>query len=75
MTQNIITSVGFLEKKYETVDHMIIERSKFVQKKYMTKQDRLSEMINWELCKGLKSNDTTEWYIQKNRIFPRKLDA
>ena len=37
----------------ETFNYMISERSKLTQKDYQTRQDWVSKMIPWELCKNL----------------------
>ena len=49
----------------ETVNHLIAECSKLVQKDYKTKHDWLGKVIHWELCKRLKFDHTNKWYMQK----------
>ena len=51
--------------KDETVNHIISKYSKFKLKKYKTEHDWVGRVINWELCKRLKFDHTTKWYIHK----------
>ena len=48
-----------------TINHIISERSKLVQKEFKTKHDRLGKMIHWKLCKRLKFYHNTKWYLHK----------
>ena len=41
------------------------ECNKLVQKKYKMKHDWVGKVIHWELCKELKLDHTTKWYIHK----------
>ena len=47
----------------ETIDYIICECSKFVQKNYKTKLDRIRKGIYLELCKKLKCDSTNKWYM------------
>ena len=47
----------------ETINYIFCESSKFAQKVYKTRHEWVEEMINWELCKKLKYDDTSEWYM------------
>ena len=49
----------------ETVNHVISDCSKLVQKKYKTKHDCMGKIIHWELCKQLKFDYNTKWYKHK----------
>ena len=42
---------------------MISECSKLAQQEY--KHDRVGKVIHWELCKILKFDHTTKWYMHK----------
>ena len=35
------------------------------QKEYKTRHDLVGKMINWELCKKFKFDNTTKWYMHK----------
>ena len=48
----------------ESINH-ISECNKSVQKEIETKHVWVWKMINWELCKELKFDHTTKWYMQK----------
>ena len=41
------------------------EHSKYIQKKYKTRYDWVEKVIHWELCKKLKFDYTTKWYMHK----------
>ncbi len=47
----------------ETINHIISECSKLVQKEYKTRHDWVSKVIHWELCKKLKFDHTNKWYM------------
>ena len=47
----------------ETINHIISECSKSVQKEYKTRQDWDRKVIYWEMCKKLKFDHTNKWYI------------
>ena len=49
----------------ETVKHLISKCSKLVQKKYKPRHDWVGKVIYWELCKRLKFDYTTKWYMHK----------
>ena len=49
----------------ETVNLIINECSKQAQKKYKTKHHWLGKVIHWELCKKLKFDYSTTWYMHK----------
>ena len=50
-------------KKNETLDYVISEYSK--QKKYKSEHDRVGKVIKWKLCKRLKFDHITKWYMHK----------
>ena len=58
----------------ETITHIVSKRSKPAQKEYNTRLDWVGKVIHWELCKKLKFDHTTKWYIQL-RIHPGEWDA
>ena len=47
----------------ETVNHIISECSKLVQKEYKTKHDWIGKVIHWEMCKKFKFDHTNKWYM------------
>ena len=47
----------------ETINHIISEWSKLVQKAYKTRQDWVGKVIHWELCKKLKFDHTNKQYM------------
>ena len=53
------------EDRDETVNHIISECSKLIQKKYKTTHDWVGKVIYWELCKRLKFDHITKWYMHK----------
>ena len=55
---------GWFGDKYESVDH-ITECCKLVQKEYKARHDWVKTMVNCELCKRLKFNNTNKWYLPK----------
>ena len=61
---NKIASVSYVMTD-ETINHIISKCRKLVQKKYKTKSDRVGKVIHWELCKRLKFDRTTKWYMLK----------
>ena len=52
------------EERGEMVNY-INKCSKLAQKKYKTKHDWVRKVIHKELCKRLKFNHTTKWYMHK----------
>ena len=50
----------------ETVNHIISGYKKLTSKEYKTTLVWVRNVILWELCKRLKVNHTTKWYIQKS---------
>ena len=53
-------------KGVESVKNIISEYSKLVQKELNTRYDRMGKVIHRELCKKLKFDHTTKWYIYKS---------
>ena len=47
----------------ETINHIQSECSKLGQKEYMMGHDWVCEVIRWELCKKLKFDHTSKWYM------------
>ena len=47
----------------KTINHIISECSKLAQKEYKTRQDRVSKVIHWEMCKKLKFDHTKKGYM------------
>ena len=45
---------------------MIMESSKLAQKECRNKHDSVGKLIHRELCKRMKFDHSTKWYIQKN---------
>ena len=43
--------------------HIISDCSKFAQKEYKNRHDRVGKVIHWESCKKLKFEHTNKWYI------------
>ena len=50
--------------KYEIVNH-ISKYGNQAQKEYKTRHNRVKKLIHWELCKRLKLDHTTKWYMCK----------
>ena len=48
--------------KDETINHIISECSKLLQKEYKTRHDWVVKVNHWELCKKFKSYHTNKWY-------------
>ena len=44
----------------ETINHIINECSKLVQKKYKTRYDWVGKVNHWELCKKISFDYTTK---------------
>ena len=47
----------------ETINHIISECSKLAQKEYKTRHEMVKTVIHWELCKKLKFDHASKWYI------------
>ena len=54
----------------ETINHMISECSKLVQKEYKTRHDCVGKVIYWELCKKFKVDRTNKWYMHNPESVP-----
>ena len=50
----------------ETINHIIREYSKLAQKEYKTKYDCVGKLRRWDLCKKLKFDHSTKWYMHKS---------
>ena len=46
----------------ETINH-ISECSKLAQKEYKTRHDWVGKVIDWEMCKTFKCDQTNKWYM------------
>ena len=44
---------------------MIRECNKLAQKEYKTRHNWVETVIHWKLCKKLKFDHTTTWYMHK----------
>ena len=49
--------------KDETINRIISECSKLVQKEYKTRHDWVGKVIHWKMCKEFKFDDTNKWYM------------
>ena len=58
----------------ETINHIINECSKLVQKEYKTRHNWVGKVINWEMCQKFKSDHTNKWYMH-NPAFILENDA
>ena len=47
----------------ETIHHIISECSKLVLKEYKGRNDWVSKVIHWEMCKKFKFDHTNKWYM------------
>ena len=47
----------------ETINHIISECSKLVQKEYKSRLDWVGKVIHWEMCKKFKFDHADKWYI------------
>ena len=47
------------------INHIISKCSKLAQKEYKTRHDWVGKVIHWELCKKLKFDHATYWYMHK----------
>ena len=55
----------------EKIPHNISEYSKLVQKEYKTRYNRVRKVIDWELCKNLKFDHSSKWYMHKSENFKK----
>ena len=46
----------------ETINHIISECSKLVEKEYKTRHDWVDKVIDREMCKKFKFDHTNKWY-------------
>ena len=46
----------------ETINHIISECSKLVQKEYKMRHDRVGKVNHWEMYKKFKYDHTNKWY-------------
>ena len=51
------------DDREETINHMISECRKLMQKEYKTRHDWVGKVIHWELCKQMKFDHTDRWYM------------
>ena len=63
MQQN--SKCRLFDDKDGTINHIISEYSKLAQKEYGSSHDKLEKVIFYELCKKLKFDHSTEWYMYK----------
>ena len=47
----------------ETINHIISECSKLVQKEYKTRHDWVGKVIHWKMCKKFKFDHTNKGYM------------
>ena len=47
----------------ETINHIISECSKLVQKEYKARHDWVGKVIHWEMCKKFRFDHTNQWYM------------
>ena len=59
-----IVNVGYVVID-ETINYMINECCKLVQKEYKTRHDLVEKVIHWELCKKFKFDNTNKWSTHK----------
>ena len=55
------------DDKDETINHIISEYKKLAQREYKTRHDGMGKVIHWELCKKLKFDYNTYWYMHKSK--------
>ena len=51
--------------KHETINHIISKCSEQSQREYTTRHYWVGKVIHWELCKKLKFDHITKWYMYK----------
>ena len=49
--------------RYETINHIISECSKFAQKEYKTRHDWVDKVIPRKLCEKFSFDHTNKWYM------------
>ena len=54
----------------ETISHIISEWSKIAQKKYKTRHDWMSKVIDLKFCMKLKFDYTNKWYMRNPASVP-----
>ena len=47
----------------ETINYILSECSKLVQKEYKTRHDWVGKVIHWEMCKKFEFDHTNKWYM------------
>ena len=47
----------------ETINHIISEFSKLAQKWYKARNDWISKVIDWEMCRKFQFDHTNKWYM------------
>ena len=67
MSNNNYSNV-VVEKK--TINLLINKCSKLAQRKHNPKHDWVEKMIHWELCKKLKFDYNSKWYMRKPESVP-----
>ena len=53
-----------------TINYIIRECSKLVQKEYKTRHEWVGKVIHWEMCKKLKFYHTNKWYMHNPEPVP-----
>ena len=61
---NKITSDGYVKKKIKALT-IISECSKLAQKECKTRHNKVRKIFHLELCRKLKFDPTTKWYMHK----------
>ena len=64
MTPNWKANVGYAV----TINYIIRECRKLELKEFTCRQNWVGKFINWELCKRLKFDHTTKWYMQNQEL-------
>ena len=67
-----MTSEGYMEKVYETVNHIMNKCCKLIQSDYKTNHDWMGKGIHWELFKWLKFDHIAELYMYKQDSILKK---
>ena len=60
-------------KKDEMINHIVSESSKHVQKEYKTRHDWVGKVVHWQLCKKLKFDHITKYYMHKQESVQEKI--
>ena len=47
----------------ETINHIISECSKLLQKEYKTRNDWVDKVIHWVMCQKFRFDHTNKWYM------------